>query len=38
MPCILIFDQASMMENESYTLMLDVYEKCKNIVIFSVLD
>lgn len=37
-PCVLIFDQASMMENESYLLILKVFMQCHNVVIFTLLD
>ena len=36
--CIFIFDNASMMEPESYALLLRVFRHCENVCIIMVVD
>jgi hypothetical protein len=36
--CILVFDQASIMEEESWSLLLRVYQECSNMVIITITD
>jgi hypothetical protein len=36
--CILVFDQASIMEEESWSLVMRVFQNCQNIVIITIMD
>ena len=36
--CMLIFDNASSLEEESFSLLLRVFEECENIVILMIVD